>query len=1051
MPLEQNLILTQYFHSLFGHANFEGLKTLLRNCGEERDEEGVSKFCRRLETGGGLQLTQEALHAYDARIGEIEDELRRYRGDFKNLRYFQYLALLYTEIFLDRLTSNPEGFAAELTEFAASRPGIGDVQPFRPEGLRRLAFFMATGSGKTLLLHLNLRQIWHYLKNGAHPEGLVKRRDGRREFDQILLITPSAALSEQHRRELRESGLDAKLLIEDREGGDGRLWPRVKVVEIHKLAEDVSGDGVSVALDELGLANLVFVDEGHKGAGSEAQTWKNRQQALSRDGFLVEYSATFAQAIAGASRRTRNALLKEYGRCILFDYSYRHFFGDGYGKSFHVLNASNASEDRSDDMLLGGLLVFYQQKRCYDTNREALRPYNIEPPLWILLGTSVSRDKGRRADNTVAAREERADVARVLGFLKRFSEEPEWACSRIAACLDGQSGFELEGGGADLFSRPLKNLRRQFNAGQARELYQTVKRDVFHGTGGLEVWEIKNAAGEFGLRLSTVEGDQSPYFGVINIGDTHSFRKHIEQYLNIDAHPETQRGSLFTGIDTTDSRVNLLVGAKKFIEGWSSWRVSAMGLMNIGRGEGSQIMQLFGRGIRLKGRDMSLKRSGSDKAGDDQPPPGISALETLYVFGWNADYMSKFQNMIEAEELPRTYDLPLFRNANFPEREMYVPIPADKAAIDTRTFVYEDSRGGDVDLTARLTSFTGNIERRAPKALRAKGKRVHFNERKHLIDEGALYAKTLAWVKRRKMPNLFLSRKRFREILYSSTALVPAGDAENPGTLRAAAEHAVCDAVKRGFNQWRRLNMNNTMQPEELNVKEAMPEWRIQVPQHSELLKKVEELKATLTEDDGRDDTDLIPRLHLDCHLYNPLYRQIKETGGQETLNPYLPPALVESETDFITRLKKFWAECCKDTEYRDWELYVLRNLSPGGVALYGSEGMFLPDFILWLKNTDSGRVMVRFVEPHGMAHESGRIMRSKAECFKSLPRLSATAPFREKNIDMAGWFIATGDNLEEISFAGDRGWLELERDYCVLRPTDNYMPKLFEKDPWLS
>lgn len=34
-----------------------------------------------------------------------------------------------------------------------------------------------------------------------------------------------------------------------------------------------------------------------------------------------------------------------------------------------------------------------------------------------------------------------------------------------------------------------------------------------------------------------------------------------------------------------------------------------MGLMNVGRTEGSEIIQLFGRGVRLKGHGSSLKRS----------------------------------------------------------------------------------------------------------------------------------------------------------------------------------------------------------------------------------------------------------------------------------------------------------------------------------------------------------------------------------------------------------------------------------------------------------
>ena len=52
-----------------------------------------------------------------------------------------------------------------------------------------------------------------------------------------------------------------------------------------------------------------------------------------------------------------------------------------------------------------------------------------------------------------------------------------------------------------------------------------------------------------------------------------------------------------------------LIGSKKFTEGWSSWRVCTLGLMNIGKKEGSQIIQLFGRGVRLKGYNFSLKRS----------------------------------------------------------------------------------------------------------------------------------------------------------------------------------------------------------------------------------------------------------------------------------------------------------------------------------------------------------------------------------------------------------------------------------------------------------
>ena len=68
---------------------------------------------------------------------------------------------------------------------------------------------------------------------------------------------------------------------------------------------------------------------------------------------------------------------------------------------------------------------------------------------------------------------------------------------------------------------------------------------------------------------------------------------------------------------------------------WNSWRVSNMGLMNVGTGEGSEIIQLFGRGVRLKGRGMSLKRSTHlegphpEKAGE--LPLGLVDWEEAYL------------------------------------------------------------------------------------------------------------------------------------------------------------------------------------------------------------------------------------------------------------------------------------------------------------------------------------------------------------------------------------------------------------------------------------
>lgn len=110
-------------------------------------------------------------------------------------------------MYLDALTDQPAARRRKLNEFflqeKARRTLPGTMTEFTEDDLRRIAFFMATGSGKTLLLHSHIRRLRHYLAHGgAHPEMLADRGDGRRGWDNFLLITPNEGLSGQHLREL---------------------------------------------------------------------------------------------------------------------------------------------------------------------------------------------------------------------------------------------------------------------------------------------------------------------------------------------------------------------------------------------------------------------------------------------------------------------------------------------------------------------------------------------------------------------------------------------------------------------------------------------------------------------------------------------------------------------------------------------------------------------------------------------------------------------------------------------------------------------------------
>ncbi|MBC7262192.1 MAG: restriction endonuclease subunit R, partial [Chloroflexi bacterium] len=393
----------------------------------------------------------------------------------------------------------------------------------------------------------------------------------------------------------------------------------VQVLEITKLVEQKRGGGVSVPVEAFEGHNLIFVDEGHKGAGGQA--WRGYRDALGKTGFTFEYSATFGQALSAAGD---DELTKEYGKAILFDYSYRYFYGDGFGKDFRILNLrDNTNDEQTSILLLGNLLSFYEQLRLYEEHGDEIRPYNLEKPLWVFVGSTVN------AVYTENKRK-RSDVLTVVWFLYKVLQDRAWAVATIEKLLKGKSGL-VAPDGSDVFLERFKYLTELGETPAA--LYNDILRRVFNaaGSGGLHLADIRGSQGEIGIKAAGADD----YFGLIYIGDTLAFKKLVgEQAPEITIEEEAISGSLFDDINRPDSRIHVLIGAKKFMEGWNSWRVSNMGLLNIGRQEGSQIIQLFGRGVRLKGKGMSLKRSS---ALPGSHPRHIGLLETLNIFAVRAN------------------------------------------------------------------------------------------------------------------------------------------------------------------------------------------------------------------------------------------------------------------------------------------------------------------------------------------------------------------------------------------------------------------------------
>ena len=1017
--LEQKLALLTWLHQQLGYEKTTDLLNDLKRADEGFDSEGRSHIHARLasQTGQLQGVTLDDLQRYDDNIRQHLEAMNAGRSEPIVLRYFQYLAALYTEIYLDRYCNQRGALLRSLNELIAQRNPdrvSGERwETFAEADLHKLAFWMATGSGKTLLLHLNYRQFLHY---------------SQEPLDNILLITPNEGLSQQHIEELQASNIPAERFDPDATRNLLNDTGTVKVIEITKLVMEKQGEGESVSVETFEGHNLIFVDEGHKGSNTKAQSWRTVRNALSENGFTFEYSATFGQALAAANNES---LLKEYGKTIAFDYSYRHFYSDGYGKDFRILNLQQENSAEQTDMLLvANLLSFYEQQLVFAEQETALRPYNLARPLWTFIGGSVNAVYKEK-------NQPRSDVMTVAQFLHRVLNKPEWATAAIDRLLKGQSGITDEQG-QDIFANRFEYLRGR--AADAASIYQGVLDKVMHtaSSSGLELCDLRGNEGEIGLKAV----GSRKYFGVIYIGDTADFKRLArDNDYGITVTDDALQSSLFDRINEPDSTVEVLAGARKFIEGWNSWRVSNMGLLNIGHTEGSQIIQLFGRGVRLRGRDMSLKRSSA--WGREGRPDHIEVLETLNIFALRANYMAQFRDYLESEgidtQAPVELSLFIQPNQDFLNNGLVIPrLEEGKSFADEQTVLLQhDPQIGPISVRMSATvqqiaiGPEGIVDARATSGV----ERQIPPESLDLVDWNKAFLSLLEYKETKGLSNLLIQPGKLRNILQAKprlyrleaeqTVVEPKNHNDRQRLQEATTNilRSYADALyRRRQAQWESKNLAYRQLEESdenfrFNIGQSDHTGRyiVRVPRGNDgLAREVEQLitdcNALYQQDQGS-----LPRIHFDRHLYQPLL--VEKDGITSS-----PPGLIDSERKFVDDLRDYCREA-SDALPAEAELFLLRNLTRGrGVRFFESSG-FYPDFILWVKSGDQQRIV--FIEPHGMLNAKAYAHDEKARLHESLPELARQIAGRSGNPNVKlDSFIVSATSYNDLHQSyGEGNW----------------------------
>jgi hypothetical protein len=960
--LKNHLYIAQFISRSIGISDLKNIKDF-KDVQEGIHTDGFSHMFHMLLARPGKTLREADLRNYDIHIQEYIVHINKNRPNKIHLKYFQYLAILLTEIYLDKYFIDPIQLVNEINDYYSQE--VDKYKLFNDNNISKIAYWMATGSGKTILMHINLLQFKRYNK-GIH----------KLDYDNILVITANDDMTEQHLDELALSNIDA----EDFDGtkisytfGNQEI---LKILSIHKLTEDKSGDGTTIDVEWFGKKNLVFVDEGHKGKASknkETRVWQQRKEKITEKGFTFEYSATFAQIISSIDDENFN----EYSESIIFDYSYKYFHQDGYGKNYKILNLDTKTEFDQQyikNLLTANALSYLEQILVYE-NTPDLHEYNIEKPLWMFVGARVS------GKNT------QSDILTIIDFFNYLIKtERQEIISNIKQIMNGEK-IIVDAQGKSLFDntdpqRHFPYLKINYR-NQEEQIYKEIMKKILYvdpDTTGkkLHFSDIKTGDGETGLRASS----NTPYFGVVYISDNlkRQLRKEIEKkYFDITLENDVSSKSLFSSItETTD--INILIGAKKFIEGWNSWRVSNLCLLNVGKSQGPQIIQLFGRGVRLKGKKYSLKRS---HPGDDAPIH-LPLLETLNIYGVKANYMKEFQKILETESIPvhRT-EVKTKTLDPFPEDLQVLKIRKDwdfydecfeleiddkiKPVLDLRPVGFDfDSRGHHLSEADNITSELSLDP-------------IVFN----IIGYDDIYLDILRYKKLKEYYNIHISKQTLIDFfsqpnnytIYRNEPL-PFTIYSNYEIVQKIATQLFRKYVDLYYNSRKRASMAKNLQliPLKEDDKNIDKEYTISVEGSDEnLLDYILQLlnsqelytssKTIQLQEDLRAYVYSQPpnfrNSYYENHLYQPL---LSNKNPKITI---IPGSLNEGETKFIEDLVEFLS----NDPYPEKEIYLLRNSTKSkGVGFY-AEHRYYPDFIMWIKEENQQRVL--FIDPKGLTHIS--------------------------------------------------------------------------------
>jgi len=514
--------------------------------------------------------------------------------------------------------------------------------------INRMCFWMATGSGKSLVIIKLIEILDILIKRGEIPP-----------YD-ILFLTHRDDLIEQLRNHVDEFNYIHETKINLRELKE---YPEVKrqhtlfgITLFYYRSDNLSDEQKEKIIDFKNYDNYgkwyIFLDEAHKGDKEDSKR-QHIYSILSRNGFLFNSSATFIDE-------------RDVITCA-FEFNLSSFINSGYGKHLNILKqeirAFRDEEDYSGEekqkivlkslILLTYVKIFYEKIIKIDNEL-------YHNPLLLTLVHSVNTEE---ADLKLFFREiEKIGKGDIEEDVFNSALEELWE----------EFKYELE----FLFEKDRKIKIED-------KIFKGISRDdiIYHiynsrTSGEIEILIRPSNRKELAFKLKTSDKP----FALIKIGDISVWLK--EELSGYEVQERFEDESYFEYLNREDSDINILMGSRSFYEGWDSNRPNVINYINIGTGTEAKkfILQSVGRGVRIepiknkRKRLISLYNSNEfNEILFNQIKNFVLTIETLFIFGTNRKALESVIKELEKEKKEEKGQLSLFVNEDAEKHKLLVP------------------------------------------------------------------------------------------------------------------------------------------------------------------------------------------------------------------------------------------------------------------------------------------------------------------------------------------------------------------------------------------